>query len=39
VVDDDEGAWRVATIERPQFEIEDDTTRFDRIEATFAAIE
>jgi hypothetical protein len=39
VIDDGEGARRVAQIERLQFEMEDDTTRFDRIEATFAVME
>ncbi len=39
MIDDDEGAWRVAQIERLQFEMQDDTTRFDRIEATFTASE
>jgi hypothetical protein len=39
VIDDGEGAWRVAQIERLQFEMEDDASWLDCIEATFAVME
>jgi hypothetical protein len=39
VIDDGEGAWRVAQIEQLQFEMEDDASWLDCNEAIIAAME